>query len=187
VEREARSHEDLRMSGHAQVQIAVPVDVVYSAVADLPRMGEWSPENLGGEWITSIGAAVGCEVPRAQPERSRRVRDDRDRDRGRALAQLRVPGREPRSGRHDMAVRLRGSVRWNVGQRELRVALDATPEGRLPRSSRRDCHSTKPEQRSPSVGVISTTRWTQPSPRSSVRSNHADCGDKSHQTRKTCR
>lgn len=45
------SHEDLRMSGHTRVRIAVAADVAYAAVADLPRMGEWSPENCGGEWI----------------------------------------------------------------------------------------------------------------------------------------
>jgi len=61
VGQEIRSHEDLRMSGIARVQIAVGPTVVYAAVADLPRMGEWSPENLGGEWIDSTGAAVGAQ------------------------------------------------------------------------------------------------------------------------------
>ncbi len=31
-------------------KIAATPDVVWSMVSDLPRMGEWSPENNGGEW-----------------------------------------------------------------------------------------------------------------------------------------
>ena len=31
--------------------IAAPADKVWSLVSDLPRMGEWSPENTGGRWI----------------------------------------------------------------------------------------------------------------------------------------
>jgi hypothetical protein len=37
---------------------AAPADV-YAMVADLPRMGEWSPENTGGKWI---GGATGPSV-----------------------------------------------------------------------------------------------------------------------------
>ena len=34
---------------------------VYNLVSDLPRMGEWSPENTGGRWIGGAsGAAVGA-------------------------------------------------------------------------------------------------------------------------------
>jgi hypothetical protein len=29
-------------------------------VSDLPRMGEWSPENQGGRWVDSDGPAVGA-------------------------------------------------------------------------------------------------------------------------------
>ena len=31
--------------------IDAPADKVWSLVSDLPRMGEWSPENNGGRWI----------------------------------------------------------------------------------------------------------------------------------------
>jgi hypothetical protein len=31
--------------------IAVAPVVVYGLVSDLPRMGEWSPENRGGRWL----------------------------------------------------------------------------------------------------------------------------------------
>jgi Polyketide cyclase / dehydrase and lipid transport len=54
-------HEDLRMSGEARTWIAVTPTVAYAAVTDLPRMGEWSPENRGGEWIDpATGVAVGA-------------------------------------------------------------------------------------------------------------------------------
>ncbi|MCE2854699.1 MAG: SRPBCC family protein [Ilumatobacteraceae bacterium] len=34
-------------------------DVMWRLVTDLPRMGEWSPENRGGEWINATEPAVG--------------------------------------------------------------------------------------------------------------------------------
>jgi hypothetical protein len=52
------SHDDLRMTGRGTVHIAVPPDVAYAAVTDLSRMGEWSPENRGGEWLDSAAGAV---------------------------------------------------------------------------------------------------------------------------------
>ena len=43
-------------------EITAPVDRVWSLVTDLPRMGEWSPENQGGEWLGgATGPAVGVE------------------------------------------------------------------------------------------------------------------------------
>ena len=41
------------------VSIAAPPERVYSLVADLTRMGEWSPENTGGRWL---GDATGPET-----------------------------------------------------------------------------------------------------------------------------
>ena len=53
------------MSNTAPVSVSVdinaPADKVWSMVTDLPRMGEWSPENQGGEWAKgATGAAVGA-------------------------------------------------------------------------------------------------------------------------------
>ena len=36
--------------------IDAAADEVYALVSDLPRMGEWSPENTGGKWV---GGATG--------------------------------------------------------------------------------------------------------------------------------
>lgn len=45
----------------ASVQIAAAVDDVWALVSDLPRMGEFSPENRGGRWVGgSTGAALGA-------------------------------------------------------------------------------------------------------------------------------
>jgi hypothetical protein len=35
----------------ATVTVAASPDTVYGLVSDLPRMGEWSPENTGGRWV----------------------------------------------------------------------------------------------------------------------------------------
>lgn len=41
--------------------IAAPAEKVWSLVSDLPRMGEWSPENTGGRWIGgATGPATGA-------------------------------------------------------------------------------------------------------------------------------
>ncbi len=40
--------------------IAAPAEKVWALVADLPRMGEWSPENAGGKWVKgATGPALG--------------------------------------------------------------------------------------------------------------------------------
>jgi ligand-binding SRPBCC domain-containing protein len=43
----------------ASADISAPADKVWSLVSDLPRMGEWSPENTGGRWV---GGATGPTV-----------------------------------------------------------------------------------------------------------------------------
>lgn len=41
--------------------IAAPIEKVFRMVTDLPRMGEWSPENQGGTWAKGAdGPAVGA-------------------------------------------------------------------------------------------------------------------------------
>jgi len=41
--------------------IAATPERLYALVSDLPRMGEWSPENNGGRWIKgATGPAVGA-------------------------------------------------------------------------------------------------------------------------------
>jgi hypothetical protein len=41
--------------------IAAPAEQVWALVSDLPRMGEWSPENVGGAWAKgATGPAVGA-------------------------------------------------------------------------------------------------------------------------------
>jgi ligand-binding SRPBCC domain-containing protein len=41
--------------------IAAPAEKVWNLVADLPRMGDWSPENTGGKWVKgATGPALGA-------------------------------------------------------------------------------------------------------------------------------
>jgi hypothetical protein len=43
--------------------IAAPAEKVWGLVSDLPRMGEWSPENVGGTWGNgATGPAVGATL-----------------------------------------------------------------------------------------------------------------------------
>lgn len=43
------------------VHVAAPSDRVWTLVADITRMGEWSPENIGGRWRGgATGPAVGA-------------------------------------------------------------------------------------------------------------------------------
>ena len=43
----------------ASIEIHASPEAVYDLVADLPRMGEWSPENIGGEWQDGGRGQVG--------------------------------------------------------------------------------------------------------------------------------
>ena len=58
-----REKSALRQTGEAVVvtrEIAASPEKVWAMVSDLPRMGEWSPENQGGEWTKgATGPAVG--------------------------------------------------------------------------------------------------------------------------------
>ena len=68
------------------IDIAATPDAVYALVSDLPRMGEWSPENRGGRWLRGGSGRAGdwfegtnsdahgewtaeCEVVSADPGR----------------------------------------------------------------------------------------------------------------------
>jgi len=47
------------MRRSASVEIAVSPPVAFDAVCCLGRMGEWSPENVGGRWLEGDGGRVG--------------------------------------------------------------------------------------------------------------------------------
>lgn len=42
-----------------EIFIEATPEVVWNLCTDLPRFGEWSPENRGGEWIEADGPALG--------------------------------------------------------------------------------------------------------------------------------
>lgn len=42
------------------VEVAASADAVWALVSDLPAMGEYSPENRGGRWVSGDGPAVGA-------------------------------------------------------------------------------------------------------------------------------
>ena len=47
------------MHREASIEIHASPDAIYDLVSDLPRMGEWSPENIGGEWLGGGSGKVG--------------------------------------------------------------------------------------------------------------------------------
>jgi hypothetical protein len=47
------------MHREASIEISASPEAVYNLVSDLPRMGEWSPENIGGEWQDGGSGKVG--------------------------------------------------------------------------------------------------------------------------------
>jgi hypothetical protein len=49
------------MRGEARIRIAAPPEVVWDLVADVPRMGEWSPECRRCDWLAgATGPTVGA-------------------------------------------------------------------------------------------------------------------------------
>ena len=48
--------------GELSKVIAASPEALYALVSDLPRMGEWSPENNGGRWLKgATGPGVGAK------------------------------------------------------------------------------------------------------------------------------
>lgn len=40
----------------ATARVAAPADDLYALVSDVTRMGDWSPENVGGRWLGGVTA-----------------------------------------------------------------------------------------------------------------------------------
>lgn len=40
----------------ATARIAAPAATLYALVSDVARMGEWSPENVGGRWLGGVSS-----------------------------------------------------------------------------------------------------------------------------------
>ncbi len=54
------------------MRIAAPAETLYALVSDVTRMGEWSPENVGGRWLDgATGPSVGARF-RGSNRRGRR-------------------------------------------------------------------------------------------------------------------
>lgn len=45
----------------ASTSIAAAPEKIYALVSDLTRMGEWSPEAVGGKWVGGTGPAPGAK------------------------------------------------------------------------------------------------------------------------------
>ncbi|WP_143013054.1 SRPBCC family protein [Actinopolyspora mzabensis] len=58
--RMAEPEIDTRFELHAAVHVHANPHTVYDTVSDITRMGEWSPENTGGEWLTAPPGRAGA-------------------------------------------------------------------------------------------------------------------------------
>jgi Polyketide cyclase / dehydrase and lipid transport len=47
------------MHREVSIEINASPEAIYDLISDLPRMGEWSPENIGGEWQDGGNGKVG--------------------------------------------------------------------------------------------------------------------------------
>ena len=57
--------------------IAAPPERVWELVSDLPRMGDWSPENTGGTWMKgATGPAVGARFKGTNAQGKRQWKTD---------------------------------------------------------------------------------------------------------------
>ncbi|OBF29557.1 hypothetical protein A5724_24960 [Mycobacterium sp. ACS1612] len=74
--------------GDASIHIAAPPDLVYQLVADVTRMGEWSPECYRCEWLDAATSASAGARFRGYNRRGR-YRWERT-----AIVQVADPGRE---------------------------------------------------------------------------------------------
>ena len=59
------------MHREASIEINASPEAIYDLISALQRMGEWSPENIGGEWQGSGSGQVGD--PLSRPQSSRRA------------------------------------------------------------------------------------------------------------------
>ena len=50
-----------RPSMAKDIHIEASPETVWAVCTDLPRFGEWSPENRGGEWVDADGPAEGAQ------------------------------------------------------------------------------------------------------------------------------
>ncbi len=53
---------DALASAEADIDIDAPPETVYAMISDITRMGEWSPETVGGRWRDDSGPTRG-EAP----------------------------------------------------------------------------------------------------------------------------
>jgi hypothetical protein len=103
--------------GHGAVEIAAPADLVYDLIADVSRMGEWSPECYRCEWLDGVTAAApGARFRgynRLGPYRWERTAVVDEADRGREFSFTTLDdrtGREETRWRYTMNQTLSGAL-----------------------------------------------------------------------------
>ena len=98
--------------------IAAPAETVWALVSDLPRMGEWSPENAGGKWVKgATGPALGAVFEGTNKNGFRRWSTMVTVIACEPGVRLRVRGDVRPVGRGFVALRIRGDRRRLPGHR----------------------------------------------------------------------
>ncbi|HEX5594548.1 MAG TPA: SRPBCC family protein [Micromonosporaceae bacterium] len=106
----------------ADMHISASVAEVYALVSDLDRSGEWSPECLGGDWVSGKPGTVGA-VFRGANRRSEDVVSWAPVVRGDWITEAEVVTAEP-------GVTFRWAIRDSLGEKQESVwGFDIEPAG----------------------------------------------------------
>lgn len=101
------------------IEISVPSQVAFAAIADLPAMGRRSPENTGGEWLNASGPAPGARFRGDEHPRWFDLGDVRAGDGVRPSDQFRLRSDVPGVSGVEVGVRSRADRRGVPGHREV--------------------------------------------------------------------
>lgn len=157
---------DLGRSVSCSVEVAAAPQRVWELVTDLPGMGRFSPENLGGRWVGGCGPRVGARFVGRNARGWRRWRTTSrvlECQPGRSFAfSVRVAGLPVATWRYDVEAtpqgsRLTESWRDDRGRLMATIGRLVTGEGDRPGYARTSMQETLQRMKSAAEGSMRTS------------------------------